>query len=115
LKEIGIEVAVKSKLPKVTEAYREYLQEVCEVPSAGKVKPSGEAQSVEKLFPAIAQWVRYGHIEIGDQEGFGFVVRALDYGGVVFEDNKPDTLAEALAALEKGLTAWFNKQGIDLD
>ena len=71
------------------------------------MKPSREAQSVEKLFPAIAQWVRDGHIEIGDQEGFGFVVRALDYGGVVFEDNKADSLAEALAALEKGLAKWF--------
>src|SRR5271165_2917314 len=30
LKEIGIEVAVKNKLPKVTEAYRQYLQDVCD-------------------------------------------------------------------------------------
>jgi hypothetical protein len=43
----------------------------------------------------------YGHIEIGDQESFGFVVRALDYGGLVFEDDKADTLAEAMAVLEK--------------
>jgi hypothetical protein len=35
--------------------------------------------------PAIARWVRgYGHIEIGDQEMFGFVARALDYGGLAF-------------------------------
>jgi hypothetical protein len=114
LKEIGIEVVVRSGLPKVTEAYREYLQDVSEQ-SAGKVKPSAEAQNVEKLFPAIAQWVRDGHIEIGDQEGFGFVVRALGYGGLVFEDNKPDTLAEAMAALEKGLTAWFEEQGIEVE
>jgi hypothetical protein len=46
---------------------------------------------------------------------FGFVARALDYGGLAFEDDKPDTLAEALAALEKGLRAWFEEQGIDLD
>src|SRR6266404_1804318 len=64
-------------------------------PRAGMVKPTAEQQSVEKLFPAIAQWVRDGHIEIGDQEGFGFVVQALD---------------EAMAALEKGLTAWFKEQ-----
>ena len=55
----------------------------------------------------------YGHIEIGDQEGFGFVVPAIDYGGVVFEDDKPDTLAEALAVLEKGLARWFEEQGIE--
>jgi hypothetical protein len=30
-------------------------------------------------------------------------------------DDKPDTLAEALAALEKGLARWFEEQGIDLD
>ena len=81
----------------------------------GMVKPTAEQQSVEKLFPAIAQWVRDGHIEIGDQEMFGFVARALDYGGLVFEDDRPDTLAEAMAALEKGLSKWFNEQGIELD
>ena len=73
-------------------------------------------RSIEKMFPAIARWVRgYGHIEIGDQEMFGFVVRALGYGGMVFEDDKPDTLAEAMAALEKGLTEYFEQEGIDID
>jgi hypothetical protein len=116
LKEIGIEVSVKSQLPKVTEAYAEYLQDVSEVRPARKVKPSGEAKSVETLFPAIAQWVQgYGHIEIGAQEMFGFVARALDYGGWAFEDDKPDTLAEAMAALEMGLRQWFEEQGIELD
>jgi hypothetical protein len=64
---------------------------------------------------AVAQWVRGGHIEIGDQEGFGFVARALDYGGQVFEDDRPNSLAEALAALEKGLRAWFEEQGIEVE
>ena len=78
------------------------------------VKPTAKQQSVEKLFPAIAQWVRgYGHIEIGDQEMFGFVARALDYGGTAFEDDRPDTLAEALAALERGLKKWFEEQGAE--
>ena len=67
------------------------------------------------VFPAIAQWVRgYGHIEIGDQEMFGFVARALDYGGLTFEDDRCDTLAEALAALEEGLRKWFDEQGVGL-
>lgn len=80
------------------------------------VEPTREQAGVEKMFPAIAQWVRgYGHVEIGDQEMFGFVVRALDYGGLVFEDDKPDTLAEAMAALEKGLTEYFEREGIDID
>jgi hypothetical protein len=42
-------------------------------------------------------------------------VRALDYGGLVFEDDKPDTLAEALAALEKGLAEWFEEQGVEVE
>jgi hypothetical protein len=59
--------------------------------------------------------VQGGHIEIGDHEGFGFVVRALDYGGMVFEDNRPETLAEAMAALENGLRKWSEEQGEDLE
>ena len=27
----------------------------------------------------------------------------------------PDTLAEALAALEKGLTKWFKEQGVEVE
>jgi hypothetical protein len=69
---------------------------------------------VEKAFPAVAEWVNYyGHIEIGDQEGFGFIVRALDYGGLVFEDDTPETFAEAMAALEKALAEWFVNEGIE--
>ncbi len=72
--------------------------------------------AVEKLFPAIAQWVRgYGHIEIGDQEMFGFVVRALDGGGLIFEDDKPATLAEAMASLDKGLAEYFEREGIEVE
>lgn len=114
LKEIGIEVAVQDKLPKVNEAYEEYFQQVQKSRSRGKIKPTTEQQSVDKLFPAIAQWVQDGHIEIGDQEGSGFVVRALDYGGLVFEDAKARTLAEAMATLEQGLRKWFGEQEIEL-
>jgi len=38
----------------------------------------------------------------------------LDHGGLAFEDDRPDTLAEALAVLEEGLRKWFDEQGIDL-
>jgi hypothetical protein len=80
------------------------------------VKPTAEQQGVEKLFPAIARYVRgYGHIEIGDQEVFGFVARALDHGGLAFEDDKPDMLAEAMAALERGLAEYFKREGIELE
>ena len=53
--------------------------------------------------------------EIGDQEMFGYISRALDDGGVVFEDDRPDTLAEALASLERGLAEYFKREGIELE
>ena len=52
-----------------------------------------------------------GHSEIGDQEPFGLSARALDYGGLVFEDDTVETLAEALSALEGGLMEWFEENG----
>jgi hypothetical protein len=114
LEELGIKVSVRQELPKLQEAYQEHLRKLREARRARMVKPTEEQQSAEKLFPAIARYVRgYGHIEIGDQEMIGFVARALDYGGLVFEDNRPDTLAEALAALEKGLRKWFEQQGVE--
>ena len=45
----------------------------------------------------------------------GFVARALGYGGLAFEDDRPDTLAEALASLERGLAKWFEEQGVAVE
>jgi hypothetical protein len=87
LKQIGIEVAVRQELPQVKEAYEDYLRQMRESERAKMTRPTKAQTAVEELFPAIATWVRrYGHIEIGDQEQFGFVVRALSYGNLVFED-----------------------------
>jgi hypothetical protein len=58
---------------------------------------------------------RYGWIEIGEQELFGFVARALHEGGTQVEDDRPDTLAEAMAALEVRLARWFDEQGVESD
>ena len=116
LAELGVEVAVRKELPRVQEAYEAHLRQLRVAHRVGMVEPTGEQAGVEKMFPAIAQWVRgYGHVEIGDQEMFCFVVRALDYGGLVFEDDKPDSLAEAMSALEKGLTEYFEREGIDME
>jgi hypothetical protein len=116
LKELGIGVVIKNDLAKVEEAFGEFLAEVKGAHSIKAVKATAEQAKVEKLFPAIARWVgEYGHIEIGDQEGFGFVVRAINYGGQVFEDDRPETLAEAMAALERGLANWFDEQGVKIE
>lgn len=114
LKELGIEVVVQKELPQVEDAYQDYLRLLREHERKDMVEPTTEQEVVDQLFPATAEWVRdFGHIEIGEQEMFGLVVRAFWDGGMVFEDNKPATLAEALAALEEGLTAWMDKQGIE--
>jgi hypothetical protein len=116
LEELGIEVSVEKKLPGIEAAYRDHLQQLREEQRAGMVTPSAERAKVETMFPAIARYVRgYGYVEIGDQEGFGFVVRAIGYGGLDFEDDTPETLAEAMAVLEVGLARWFKEQGVELD
>lgn len=114
LKELGIEVVVKPNLRQVNEVFAEFLNPVQQVRPGGRTKPTKDQAAVETLFPAIAKWVNgYGHIEIGDQDGFGFIVRALSYGGLVFESKKPKSFAEAMAALEKALADYFEEQGIE--
>ena len=113
---VGVEVSIERGLPVIEETYDEHLRRLREEQRTGMLKPSSEQAKVETMFPAIARYVRgYGFIEIGDQEGFGFVVRAIGYGGLDFEDDTPDTLAEAMAVLDAGLARWFDEQGIELE
>jgi hypothetical protein len=114
LTQLGIEVSVQNDLPAVEDVYVDFLRQMRRARSNPLILSTPSPTDIEKAFPAVAKWVNgYGHIEIGDQEGFGFVVRAIDYGGVVFESDKPDTLAEAMAALEEGLAAYFEQEGIE--
>jgi hypothetical protein len=113
LKQLGVEVTVQNDLPGVEAAHTDFLRQMRRARSTPLILRAPASTDVEKSFPAIARWVQgYGHFEIGDQEGFGFVVRAIDYGGVVFEDDKANTLAEAMAVLEKGLAGYFEQEGI---
>jgi hypothetical protein len=115
LNQLGIEVSIQNDLPNVEEVHEDFLRQMRRARSNPLILYTPSPTDVQKAFPAIAKWVRgYGHIEIGDQETFGFVVRALDYGGLVFEDDKLDTLAEAMAALEKGLAEYFEREGVEL-
>ena len=114
LRQLGVEVAVQNDLPAVEDVYVDFLRQMRRARSSPLILRTPGPTDVQKSFPAVAKWVQgYGHIEIGDQEGFGFIVRAIDYGGVVFEDNKAGTLAEAMAALEKGLAEYFERENIE--
>ena len=118
LDEIGVavEVSIKRGLPAIEKAFLGYLRRMRDDRKAGMVGPTPAQSKVEATFPAIARYVcGYGYIEIGDQESFGFVVRAIGHGGTDFEDDRPETLAEAMAVLEDGLARWFEEQGIKLD
>jgi hypothetical protein len=98
LEQLGIRVVSAPRLAKWDHVFKDFCRKVL------RSKPAPERPAVEELYPTIAEFVRtQGHIEIGDQEGFGFVARALDYGGLVFEGRKVRTLAEAMSSLEKGL------------
>jgi len=117
LQEIGIKVSIHREFPRIFDAFHARIRQLQEMRSGGKVKPTAEQAKVAEMFPSFAKFVQScGHIEIGDLDGFGFIVRAFDYDGVqVFEDDKLSTLVEALAALEKELTMWFNAQRADID
>jgi hypothetical protein len=116
LNELGIATSIHEELPKVEGIYEDFLRQMRKASPGPIIMVSPGRGHVAEEFPAIAKWVQgYGHIDVGDQEGLGFVVRALDSGGLAFEDTKAETLAEALAALEKGLRKWFDEQGIELE
>ena len=75
-------------------------------------KKSKITVDIQAAFPNIAEWVEgCGWIEIGDQDWQGFVVRALNEGGLIYEKEGCKTLAEAMVALEKGLKKWLDENG----
>lgn len=114
LNQLGIETSVQNDLSAVEQVYEDFLRQMRRARPKPLILYTPSPTDVEKAFPAVAKWVNgFGHIEIGDQEGFGFIVRAIDYGGVIFEDDKPNTLADAMAALEKGLAEYFEREGIE--
>src|SRR5262245_2892192 len=116
LAKLGIEVSVERKLPSIEKAIQAHLRRLRDGQRAGMLRPTTEQAKVEAMFPSITQYVRgYGYIEVGDQESVGFVARAIGYGGLDFEDDSPETLAEAMAGLEAGLASWFGEQGIETE
>lgn len=115
LRELGIKVVMVDKLPAWKQAAdNSGIEHAKATLSFGPPKVTQDT-ILAHMFPTIGKWVRCGGwIEIGEQEGTGFMVRALDEGGLVFEDAKPRTLDEAMAALETGIAKWTAEIGVDL-
>jgi hypothetical protein len=108
LKELGIEVTLHDELPELEEVCLDFLRQMREASPGPIIMLSQRPTSVDQQFPAIGQWVQEsGWIEVGRRKEGGFVARALDDNGLVFENNGSNTLAEAMAALEEGLAGRF--------
>jgi uncharacterized protein DUF6930 len=115
LKELGIETSIHDDLPSVVEVYEDFLRQMRKASPGPVIMLSPGQKRLDQEFLAIAWWVQEaGWIEVGQQENFGFVARALNDGGVVFEDEKANTLAQAMAALEEGLRQWLREEGIEV-
>jgi hypothetical protein len=112
LRQIGLRVISAPRLA----AWDEVFKALCRNASK-KSGSSRQMPRIEELYPTIAEFVRTrGHIEIGDQEGIGFVAKALDYGGLVFDGRKVKTLlAEAMSALESGLVDHLERESLGDD
>ena len=115
LNDLGIEVAVKDNLPELEEVYLDFCRQMRQAGSGPIIMLKPRPASVEQQFPAISLWVEaFGRIEVGRGRESGFVARALDDSGPAFENDESKTLAEALAALEEGLTERFRDQRNEL-
>ena len=111
LKELGVEVTLQDDLPELEEVYLDFLREMRRGGGGPIIMLSPRPADPGRQFPALGMWVQEsGWIEVGRRKGAGVVARALDDGGVVFEDNSSSTLGEALAALEEALAGRFGKQ-----
>ena len=115
LKELGVEVTLRDDLPELEEVYLDFLREMRRAGGGPIIMLSPRPADPGRQFPALAMWVQEGGwIEVGRQKEAGFVARALDDGGVVFENNSSTTLAEALAALEEGLAGRISNHAAAL-
>lgn len=111
LNELGIEATLHDDLPELEEVYLDFLREMRKARPGPIIMLSPRPADAGRQFPAVNQWVQgSGWIEVGWRKDAGFVARALDEAGVVFENNSSNTLAEALAALEEGLAGRFRDQ-----
>ena len=102
LKQLKIEVETKVELPRWDDAAAEYVRKLKASWIGRDVPIITVPQEFDEAFPDLVRWVKtQGRIEIGIRERQGFVVRALDDGGTVFEGKTGKSVGEALTALQR--------------
>lgn len=69
----------------------------------------------EERYPALTRWVQdAGWLEMGRVYWSASLIRALDEGGLIWEDDGSATsLAAALAVAEEAVAKWF-RENIDV-
>jgi hypothetical protein len=106
LRQLKIEVIIQPELPLWDDAAEAYVQRMRASLRGREVPLLTVLPKLDEAFPAVSCWVKsMGRIEIGVEEGQGFVIRAVDHVNerVVFEDMHIENLDDALIALERGL------------
>jgi hypothetical protein len=106
LRQLKIEVETQEELPVWDNAATEYVRKLKASLVGRDVPILTVSQEFDEAYPAVARWIKtLGRIEIGIEEGQGFVVRAVDQGErkVVFQDSESKNLDKALKALERGI------------
>ena len=102
LRQLKIEVETQEELPLWDDAAAEYVRKLKATQVGRDVPIITVPQEFDEAFPALVRWVKtQGRIEIGVEEGQGFVVRALDGEGVEFEGKTGKSVGEALTALQR--------------
>lgn len=104
LTELGVEVTLHDDLPELEVVRLDFCRQMRKAGSGHVILLSPLPADAGRQFPAVSAWVQEcGWIEIGRRAGSGFVARAFDEAGLVFENSSSNTLEEALAALEEAL------------
>jgi hypothetical protein len=104
LGQLGIEVVTQDSFRDWDDMALEFFRGMREIQVERGISLIALPIDVEKTYPALAQWVRaHGRVEIGARDCSGVMVRAFDENGVVFESAEPESLGEALVALERGI------------
>jgi hypothetical protein len=102
LEQLKIEVETRQALPLWDDAAAEYVRKLRASWIGRDVPIFTVPQGFDEAFPALVRWVKTrGRIEIGVAGQQGFVVRALDDVGMVFEGKTGKSIGEALTALQR--------------
>ncbi len=113
LRQLKIEVVTQDELPLWDDAAAEYVRKLKASWVGRDVPIITVPQEFDETFPLVvwpAGSKTLGKIEIGVEEGHGFVVRASDKRGTVFEDH-PTSLRESLVSFERGITEAVRAAG----